>query len=442
MSKNHSITLIQAVPGFLRSLGAFEEILWLYSQTGPRGFAYALELEGPTTVEGWRKALDQVQASQPLFSACIEPNFGGRPYFRHVEGAPIPMRVLDGMSAQSWETEMAKEIFIPFSGDHAPLLRTVLIHQPQRSTFISAAHPSIADGISMTAALHDLVRALSGETIELHPLLPSQEEALQITRPNTPEEMAAQPAPPPPTGSPMVLREDNSLPPTIQSLRLDGKLVEQLRERVREEGTTVHGALCAAMVCAGRRTFAKWNTKPVRVLSSIDSRPVTNIGDGCSLQINTRITLIAQEGQSDFWELARHFIADLAGPRSREGMRMSSQTLTNLVAQGLDSTGVPLMVKHAFALEASISNVGVSRFPSRYGDMRVKSLWGSAFMTGSVDEQFLGVGTFNNHLHLLHTSYLPIPDFLRNMESILTAVSDSQSTLAVEPLSVFAEAAS
>src|ERR1700741_5348210 len=33
-------------PGFIRSLGAFEEIYLLFSQTGPKGFAYAAEIEG------------------------------------------------------------------------------------------------------------------------------------------------------------------------------------------------------------------------------------------------------------------------------------------------------------------------------------------------------------------------------------------------------------
>ena len=48
-------------PGFIRSLGAFEEIYWLFSQTGPKGFAYAAEIEGRTIVDAWRKAIDQVQ---------------------------------------------------------------------------------------------------------------------------------------------------------------------------------------------------------------------------------------------------------------------------------------------------------------------------------------------------------------------------------------------
>jgi hypothetical protein len=47
--------------GFIRSLGASEETYWLFSQTGPKGFAYAAEIEGRATVDAWRKATDQVQ---------------------------------------------------------------------------------------------------------------------------------------------------------------------------------------------------------------------------------------------------------------------------------------------------------------------------------------------------------------------------------------------
>jgi hypothetical protein len=50
--------------GFVCSLGAFEEIYWLFSQTRPKGFAYAAEIEGRTIVDAWLKALDQVAAQR------------------------------------------------------------------------------------------------------------------------------------------------------------------------------------------------------------------------------------------------------------------------------------------------------------------------------------------------------------------------------------------
>ena len=77
-----SVNVLSANPtGFIRSLGAFEEIYWLFSQTGPKGFAYAAAIEGRTTVDAWRKAVDQVQHSQPEslragYLRCVPPEHG------------------------------------------------------------------------------------------------------------------------------------------------------------------------------------------------------------------------------------------------------------------------------------------------------------------------------------------------------------------------------
>jgi hypothetical protein len=116
-------TATASAPGFVRNLGAFEEIYWLYNQLGAHGFAYAMEVDWPTIVADRRSALDAIQRSHPFFSVCIEPNNGGVPFFRHVDGAAIPLRVVHGMCGPSWQEEMAREIFTPSAGDVAPLLR-------------------------------------------------------------------------------------------------------------------------------------------------------------------------------------------------------------------------------------------------------------------------------------------------------------------------------
>jgi hypothetical protein len=99
------------------------------------------------------------------------------------------MRVLDGKLAANWETEMGKEVSTVIWGDRAPLLRTVLIHEAERSIFISTAHHAISDGVSMTAALCDLVRALSGEQLERRPMLANPERLARhrIQRPYSQE---------------------------------------------------------------------------------------------------------------------------------------------------------------------------------------------------------------------------------------------------------------
>jgi len=67
----------------------------LLDQSAPKHFAMAAEIEGTTTIEGWRAALDAVQRRHPLLSVCIEGKEGSTLHFSHTAGAPIPLRIRD-----------------------------------------------------------------------------------------------------------------------------------------------------------------------------------------------------------------------------------------------------------------------------------------------------------------------------------------------------------
>jgi len=229
------------------------------------------------------------------------------------------MRVLYGISEHRWETELAKEVFEPFSGDEAPLVRTVLIYEPAQSIFIVAAHHSISDGMSMTFVIRDIVRALSGKTIERYPVLPSQEESFGITGPSPAPAAGSEPAAAQPVGHPVVMRKPDTEPPVIESLRLDSELTGRLAERARAEGTTIHGAICSAALYAGRETSRTWNEKTVRVGSPINSRKACGVGDTSAMYFLAGLSFIEPGLQVGFWDLARRFMTELAGPRSRGG---------------------------------------------------------------------------------------------------------------------------
>jgi hypothetical protein len=196
-------------------------------------------------VADWRSALDVLQRSQPFFSVCIEPNNGDMPFFRHVDGAAIPLRVVDGMSGPRWQEEMAWEIFTPFAGDAAPLLRATLIHEANRAVFILAAHHTISDGVSMAAALCDLFHVLAGGTIETHPVIPPMEESLGVPRAQPNEPLDA----PPPAGPPLVYRGPDINPPRIETLKLDAALTNQLVARAGAR-TRPCMARCVLRSCA------------------------------------------------------------------------------------------------------------------------------------------------------------------------------------------------
>jgi len=248
-------------------LGVIRTLHWLFSQTGPRAFAHAIDVTGTTTVEQWRTALDALQQSQPFFCVQIDVDSNNSPYFRRVEGASIPMRVFDGKLGTSWEAELGKEISTMVAADGAPLLRAVLIHEVERSIFIMTAHHSISNGVSMREALGDLVRSLSGQQLDRRSVLPSPEESLGVTSqvPTT--------HPPVYVAAKRVNFIQNYVEPfSNHSLWFDAAFTSRLRERARVEATTLHGALCSALIHAARMNLSTRKQDTIRLLSAINSR--------------------------------------------------------------------------------------------------------------------------------------------------------------------------
>jgi hypothetical protein len=166
-------------PEFIRPLGTMERFLWLLDHIHQTHFALAAEIEGPTTLGAWRSALDAVQLRHPFFSVCIEEDGNANLSFRRVAGTHIPLRVVSTKNATSrWEREIEKELATRFDARRAPLIRAVLLHQPDKSILIFSAHHSIGDGLSMAFAIRDVLQALSGERLESLPPLASMEELL------------------------------------------------------------------------------------------------------------------------------------------------------------------------------------------------------------------------------------------------------------------------
>jgi hypothetical protein len=319
------------------------------------------------------------------------------------------------MSGPRWQEEMAREIFTPFAGDAAPLLRATLIHEANRAVFILAAHHTISDGVSMAAALCDLFHVLAGGTIELHPIIPPMEESLGVPRAQLNEPLDA----PPPAGPPLVYRGPDNNPPRIETLKLDAALTNQLVARARSENTTVHGALCSAVVRAGRMFSEAWRQKPVRVLSNINVRRDTEVGNSSALYFAAGITPVEPENTEEFWPLARRFTDALPAQRSRGALQFAAKAMTQTVLQGLDVEGAQQFLAQGMPFEVIISNIGRLNFDGRLGDLHLRSVWGMSSITGWVDEQIVGVVTVNEQLHMTYTSQTSIPSLLPAIEQLL-----------------------
>ena len=404
---------------FARPLGGLEHFFSLIDQHRPVHFAMAAQIEGPTAIPAWRTALDKMQERHPLLSVAIEMNDGHAPYFRTVGNVPIPLRVVPGLTVSNWETEVARELATPFALGQAPLARAVLMHGSFESVFILTTHHSIADGISSAYAIRDVLRALTGETLETLPLNPAQEPLAYMSVQATDEAKGPSQPPVPDEGPLMTFRTIDNLSPKVEALRLTPEMTQALMERARKERTTVHGALCSALVLAGREFSGSWNPSPVRVLSPISLRKELGIGEDCGVFLWAGTVSMNPRTLADFWDMARFAKSSLTNRQSLGRIAMEMEGLEQTVSSGIDVHGAAQVLSQGFSCEIMLTNLGRLSVQCDFHSLKLKALWGPSVLLGFETEQTVGVTTTNDSLCLLHTSFTPIPSLLPRAAKIL-----------------------
>jgi NRPS condensation-like uncharacterized protein len=409
-------------PTTLRPLGSIEELFWLIDQNRPVHFGLAAHVQGPTTIARWRSSFDLVQRRHPFLSVCIEKNGDSHPHFLQETGALIPLRVVQGNNVvQRWESEMELELSKPFNAQQAPLVRAVLLHEANRAVCILMAHHSIADGLSIAFVIRDLLQALSGDPIELLPVIASHEEILGVTRNSPSPAEPSEESNTAPTGRPGVYVSKDDVRPRVNGLRLSPELTSKLRERVREEGTTVHGALSAAVALAYWQTILELREEPVRVLSPIDTRKLLGLGEDCAVLVAASAVDIEPYTSTDFWDIARYSIAALAGAQTLEGVIASKVGIHQAVSDGIDVPAAAALAAHGFAHEIMLTNLGNLRYGTDFGELKLEAVWGpavSAHLEGGVT---IGVATANGAICLLETSFNRTESLLKVTEKILAS---------------------
>jgi hypothetical protein len=420
---------------FARPLRGLERFFWLTDQNRPVHFVMAACVEGRTTLAGWRAALDAVQGRHPLFSVAIETKDGNAPHFRSVTGARIPMRIALAPTPSGWLSEMAWELATPFHAERAPLVRSVLMHGEDESVLILSAHHSIADGLSVAYVIRDLLRALGGERLEALPPMAAQEALVYLAQkaPADAENLAV--PGPPEQGRPVTFRKLDSLP-TIEAVRLAPGLTNMLVERARKEGTTVHGALCAALVLAGREASADWDSNQVRILSPFSLRKQLAIGEDSGVFVWASGVAMPLTPVAGFWEMARFAKSSLAGKQPLERVAMEMQGLERAVESGIDVAGAAQVLAQGFPCELLLTNLGNLPIQFETGNLKLKALWGPSVLMGYEGEQTVGVATTNGSLCLLHTSFAPIPWLLQRTERILHSACELELEVVAERVEI------
>jgi hypothetical protein len=329
-----------------------------------------------------------------------------------------------------WKREVGEELATPFDPNQAPLIRAVLIQGSRGTAFILVAHHSIADGLSLAYAIRDTLSTLSGELLEPLPLAPAQEEILGVGAGSAALAGDHEQPDGAPAGKPSTYRPLDDVHPVVKGLRLPRGLTARLRGRARQEGTTVHGALCAAFTIAGRQVSAGWRDSALRILSPINTRPLLEVGESCGVFVHAATGTF--DGQAKgFWELARDAKAAIAIGQPRDGVMASLSTMGEVVGKGAEIATLVNVAANALAHDGTLTNLGVLTFNNRFGALKLESMWGPAVLVGMEGEQTIGVTTVNGSICLTHTSHTPLEGLLEAMRNVLV---DALSMNTIRPI--------
>jgi hypothetical protein len=402
----------------LRNLDTFEEFFWLIEQSAPLFHAVVAKVNGTTTIEQWKEALDAIQIRYPLLSASIRKVPGKRPFFEKVWGVSMPLRIAPLTDSLVLEEEMEKELQHPFGDGSSPLTRATLFHAPDRSVLMFATHHSSLDGKSHLLLVQDSLASVAGEDLgEPLEVQPGLGQLLGLPDPAEYGKTLEGRSVAPEDGAIVELPEVR-----VQRLQLSVEETEALLKRAKEEGTTVHSALVAALTLAGKRYSEKWKMGPVRCSSPIDMRKSLGIPDVAGMLVSThRAPVLTPDGAS-FWDIARAVRKDMLPAQSIDGARHILSALSSMTTDELSARDLYWSVLNGpRAHELMVTNYAGYQVRKEYGGLKIENLFtGSPSVTPAL--QKVSVLTVNGRLGMTLVARDIFPTLLEDAREILTRV--------------------
>jgi hypothetical protein len=400
----------------LRELDAFEEFFWLLEQSVPVFHAVVAEVNGTTTIEQWKTALDAVQVRYPFLSASIRKLRGKRPFFEKTPGVSMPLRIAPLTDSLVLEEEMEKELQKPFGDGSGSLTRATLFHTRDRAVIVFATHHSSLDGKSHLLLVQDLLASVVGEELgEQLEVVPGVGQLLGLPAPGEyVKKLVARSAAPEDDAGVEVFKV------RVERLQLTVEETADLLERAKREKTTVHAALVAALTLAGKRHSDVWGVGPVRCMSPIDMRRTLGLPDAAGLLISLHNGPVRASDGASFWDIARAIRDDMLPAQTAYGARQVLGAISSSVEEEHNARDLYWSVMNGPMLhELMVTNYAGYKARLKYGDLRIVNLFtGSSSVMPAL--QKVSVLTVDGRLGMTLVARDVFPTLLEDARDILT----------------------
>ncbi|WP_237386280.1 phthiocerol/phthiodiolone dimycocerosyl transferase family protein [Xenorhabdus sp. Sc-CR9] len=405
-----------------RPLSSVERWYWLCDQFSTLNVISRVRVYGELHYEVLRYALDELQVRHPLLRVTVEHDKGLNPRWVPTM-QPIPLRVVGRERNDQWISEINDvELLERIDPDTGPLIRAVFISGPDEvhDLIVTVAH-TIADGTTVLSLAEQwlelagdpkTIRIMSRVLTSAEELRPPQfigrEGHEKLTEQNySDQKLIDQYKPGRVEASvkvPFEMRQSQLL-----HRELNNDELEIVIQTSRRYGTTVHGALTAALVVAAGQD-ANFRTTYFAVGSPIDFRgelvpPVYS--DEVGSYVATVLSIV--DLSLPFWDIARMITTDLA-ERKQHGHHFNLLTMIVENAPHSIADARPFMefMEENGPINLVSSNLGRVPFPDRIGNWRLSD---AQFLSGiSVNGYF--VATINSSHNRLFWNFTYIENLI------------------------------
>jgi hypothetical protein len=424
----------------IRPLSPVERWYWMCDQLSTLNVISRTRVRGDLPADVLRRGLDAVQARHPFLRLAIADDDGLDPRWVPT-GRPIPLRHVRREHDDQWVREInERELVDRVDPAVGPLARAVVISGDDDVHDLLVVVPHIiADGTTViTLARQWLELAAAGGPVESSRELPPPDE-LRPAR-HTGEEGAARLAEQTARDEELMARtkpgrvEPSTRVPLdgrrsrLVHRELTGEQLDAVARAAREHGTTVHGAITAALVRAAAADAGGAHGH-FAVGSPIDFRgelepPVRP--DEVGTYVATVPSVV--DPALPFWELARAITDDLT-ERKRKGDHFNLVTMVVGACPPSLAEARPFMefMEAEGPINLCSSNIGRYAFPDWIGPWQVSD---AQFLTGiSVNGYF--VATINSSHGRLFWNFTHIADAVPD-ERARRMADESLSTLLSE----------
>ena len=401
----------------LRRLGWTEQFLWRIDKCASLNFVIVAKVTGQTfdkdlLTQAFAASIRRHPFLGVVVAADEVPTFMGA-------NRSAPVHVFEEGDV-SWHKVVEDELNSPFREGDQSLARLAVVRGSEESHLILTLHHSISDGTSGPLAMAAILESVSAlvqgrEPFAKHGAVPASLEEAIRTRIRGLKGLFRLFVFVVRNLLSLVFRKPRRLVPAALSSQehrrtrvrpeiLEPNATRALVERCREERTTVHGAICAAVLQATAEIIRseQRRTGPIQIWcgSPVDMRRGLGLEPSVACYVSGITTSHRISPDAKFWDLARDVRDRVRRATAREEALLTLPLQARMLPKGKAPDETLRKIERNFPIAVAVTNIGRVDLPEHYGALTLRQVHFAGPASPPGNPLVIAVATFRDLMSL------------------------------------------